>query len=210
MSLETILEAIRKAGQEQVGRIELATQTQVKEILDRAREEANHIREHACSEAADPALRERSRLLHQARLTALRIIGEARQEFVDTALERTRDCLANLRSEAGYPAVLRRLVQQAFDGLEGSLGDIHTVTVEINRRDLELMEEILAEMDLDLPLVADLKTWGGLIVKSSGAKVVVINTLEARLASATPFLRRFLAAKFENQECLLSTTATPA
>jgi len=64
-------------------------------------------------------------------------------------------------------------------------------------------------MDLNLPMVTELNVWGGLIVKSEGAKVVVINTLEARLNSATSYLRRFLAALFENQEWLVSTTATP-
>lgn len=210
MSLEAILEAIREAGQEQVNRIEAATQAQVKEILDRAKREADQIREQACNEAATPAFRERSRLLHQARMAALRIIGEARQEFVENALEMTRERLDSLRSEACYPAVLRGLTHQAFADLEGSLGDIHTVTIEIDQRDLEFMKTILDEIGLEVPIVTDLATGGGLIVKSKEAKVVVINTLEARLASATPYLRRFLAARFENQECLVSTTAMPA
>jgi len=209
MSLDTILEAIHDAGRQQVLRIEMATQKQVNDILDQARREADHIQEQACSDATAPAFRERSRILHEARLSALRIIGEARQTFVETVLERTRDQLAYISSEPIYPIVLHRLTQLAFDELEGSLGDIHNAMVEIDPRDLELMERILADMDLNLPMVTELNVWGGLIVKSEGAKVVVINTLEARLNSATSYLRRFLAALFENQEWLVSTTATP-
>jgi vacuolar-type H+-ATPase subunit E/Vma4 len=208
MSLETILEAIRIAGQEQVNRVELAAQTQVIEILDKANEEADQIREQASDEATAPGYRERSRILHKARMVALQIIGDARQDFIDAALEQTRIRLASIYTEASYPAVLRKLTREAFDELEGSLSDIHKATVEVDHRDLELMKSILAEMGMDVPVSTDLTSWGGLIVKSEAAKVVVINTLEARLASATPYLRRSLAALFENQECLLSTMET--
>jgi len=210
MSLETIRDAIRKAGQEQVRRIESAAQAQVKEILDQAKSEADQIREQACQEAAAPATRERARILHQARMATLRISGEVRQEFIDTALERTRQRLACLYSESGYPAVLCRLTQQALDELACSSSDLHKATLQINLRDLDIIQRLLAEKDLDLLVQADLPIWGGLIVASEGAEVVVINTLEARLTCATPYLRRSLAALIENQECPVLTTAMPA
>jgi vacuolar-type H+-ATPase subunit E/Vma4 len=45
-----------------------------------------------------------------------------------------------------------------------------------------------------------LNTWGGLIAASADGRVVVINTLEARLEQALPFLRRHLAAYFEEEK----------
>jgi len=206
MSLETILEAIRSAGQEQVSKIELAAQAQVDEILDQAQVEAQQIREQASDQGCVSAFRERSRLLHQARMEALRIIGDAREEFIDAVLEQTRGRLASIRADEKYPAILSKLIQQAFGELEGSLGEIHKATLEIDPRDHKLVEVILAEMDLEVSVLPSLRSWGGLTVKSEGDRIVIINTLEARLASATPYLRRYLAALFENQECLLSTT----
>jgi len=45
-----------------------------------------------------------------------------------------------------------------------------------------------------------LDCWGGLVAKSEDGRIVVINTLEERLERATPFLRRYLAAFFENEQ----------
>jgi vacuolar-type H+-ATPase subunit E/Vma4 len=41
--------------------------------------------------------------------------------------------------------------------------------------------------------------WGGVVAKSEDGCIVIINTLEARLERATPYLRRYLAALFESE-----------
>jgi vacuolar-type H+-ATPase subunit E/Vma4 len=53
---------------------------------------------------------------------------------------------------------------------------------------------------LELPVSCELNCWGGLTAKSEDGRVVVINTLESRLERATAFLRRHLAALFEEEQ----------
>lgn len=209
MSLETILAAIQSAGQEQVNKIRSAAQAQVDEILDRAQAEMLQIREQASSQASAPAFRERSRLLHQARMEALRTIGDAREQYIEAVLEQTRAHLVAIRDNPIYAPVLKNLIQQACDELECSMENIHNATIEIDPRDQGLVEGILAEMNLNLRCSPSLKSWGGVTVKSEADRIVIINTLEARMASATPYLRRYLATLFENQECLHTTMGTP-
>ena len=198
MTLQAILDQIQAAGQAQVEAIQQETRAGVGEILARATVEARQIEEDACAAACAPAVRERSRLLQRARLDALRLTGEVREGLVDAALAQTRSRLAGLRTDPAYPAVLRRLTQEALDELAAH-GLINAVRLSADRRDRVLLESILASLELELPVGYELDCWGGVIARSADGQVVAINTLETRLERAVPFLRAELAAIFEKE-----------
>jgi vacuolar-type H+-ATPase subunit E/Vma4 len=77
-----------------------------------------------------------------------------------------------------------------------------------------LLEGLLLDLWLELPISYELNCWGGLIVKSEDGRVVVINSLETRLERAIPFLGHYLSALFdeatEDESCLAMTMAMPA
>lgn len=198
MSLQAILEKIHSAGDAQVQEIERERQAQVGEILARARMEAQQIEDDSCAEASAPAARERARILHHARLEALRLVGNVREELVDAALTRTREHLATIREDSTYPDVLRRLTWEAMNELTAPGREEKAVLVA-DPRDRAILEDILAGMDPDLRVSYELKSWGGLIAKSEDGQVVAINTLETRLERATILLRGYLAALFEEE-----------
>jgi V/A-type H+-transporting ATPase subunit E len=198
MSLQVILEKIRASGDVQVQEIEKTTHSQVSRILAQARVEAQQIEEDACADASAPAIAERARILHRARLEALRIVGDVREDLVDTAITHTRERLASLRADLSYPAVLRKLTEEALTELASdSAGKAQLLT---DSRDRSLLKSILDDLKLDLPVSYELTCWGGLIAKSEDSRVVVINTFESRLERATAFLRRHLAALFEEEQ----------
>jgi len=198
MSLQAILEKIHQTGEAQVQEIKREIQSQVGEILARARMEALQIEDDACAEASAPAARDRARILHHARLEALRLVGNVREELVDAALTQTRERLATIREDPSYPDVLRRLTQEALNELTAP-GREEGAVLAADPRDRKLLEDILAGMDLELRVDYSLKCWGGLIAKSEDGQVVAINTLETRLERATIFLRGYLAALFEEE-----------
>jgi vacuolar-type H+-ATPase subunit E/Vma4 len=200
LSLLAILAAIHAAGEAQVQEIELRAYRQVQNIQSEARFEAEHVREDARTAALAPASRERARIIHRARLTGLQLIGNVRESYVDAALDQTRGRLAGIRSHPAYPKVLHSLTQEALAELESSLKVPGTAGLEADPRDKELLEIILFDMGLDLNVKYDLHCWGGVVAKSQDSRVVVINTLEARLERAAPYLRHFLAAFIENQK----------
>jgi vacuolar-type H+-ATPase subunit E/Vma4 len=199
MGLQTILERIQSAGDVQVQEIESHAQARAGEILARAYIEAEQIEALARAEASAPANAERARILHRARLDALHILGEVREELVDAALARTREHLASLRLDPSYPEVLRTLTVEALEQLAVSEGNTQP-KVQADPRDMALFESILQGLKLNVPVRYDLNSWGGLIVASTDGRVVVINTLEARLEQVLPFLRRHLAAYFEEEK----------
>jgi len=200
MPLQAILEAIQASGAAQVGEIEKVAYIESNQILVDARMEAEQVKADARATAFSPAIKERARIIQQARQEALQIFGNAREVLVDSTLDQIRGRLASIRSDTAYPQVLRRLVQEALAKLEVSIEEVGKGQMEADRRDREVLESLLAETELDLQVKYELNCWGGLIAKSQDGRVVVINTLDARLERATPYLRSYLAALFEGDQ----------
>ena len=198
MGLQTILEEIRVLGERQVQEIEKNVQTQVSGILAQAQMEADQIEEDVSRDVSTPAIAERARILHRARLESLRIVGDVREDLVDTAINRTRERLAPFRTDPSYPMVLRVLVREALSELAS--GGTQNIQLLADLRDKELLGEILDDMKLEISVSYELNCWGGLIARSEDGRVVVTNTFESRLEHATTFLRSHLAAMFEEEE----------
>jgi vacuolar-type H+-ATPase subunit E/Vma4 len=197
MGLEAILEAIRTSGDAQIDEIEERAYRQVHEVRVNSRLEAERLEEEAYIAAVAPAIKERARILHRARLEALQITGSAREMLVDAAMDQTHGHLAGMRTDSAYAAMLRRLTLEALAKLEEILSAVSDVHLEADPRDRVLLERILSNLGLKLEVNYRLNCWGGLIARSQDGQVVVVNTLEARLERATPYLRRYLAALFE-------------
>jgi vacuolar-type H+-ATPase subunit E/Vma4 len=121
-----------------------------------------------------------------------------REDLVDTAITRTRERLASFSADLSYPEVLRKLTEEALNKLDS--GETGRAQLLADPRDRALLKNILDDLKLDLRVSYELSCWGGLIAKSEDARVVVINTLESRLERATAFLRRHLAALFEEEQ----------
>lgn len=205
MSIQAILAEIRATGEAEVQKIGMDAQTRAREILAGARVEAQQVEEHSCLDVLSPAYKERARIIHQARLEALRLTGEVRESLVDAALDRTRGRLAGIRTDRIYPTVLCQLTQEALAEIQNTLEDRQQdiqagkVLLEVDPQDDKLMENIFLSLRVTLPARYILQSWGGLVAKSEDTLVVVINTLEARLERATPYLRHHLAALFEEE-----------
>jgi V/A-type H+-transporting ATPase subunit E len=198
MGLQDILEKIRASGNVQVQEIEKNTQSQVSAILAQARMEAHQVEEDSRAIASAPAIAERARILHRARLESLRIVGDVREDLVDTAITRTRERLASFSVDLSYPEVLHKLTEEALNKLDS--GETGRAQLLADPRDRALLKNLLDDLKLDLPVSFELNCWGGLIAKSEDGRVVVIDTLESRLERATAFLRRHLAALFEEEQ----------
>lgn len=200
MSLTAILDAIHEAGNAQVQEIERNRDLRIQEIIDHADVDVENIKQGAEASAVAPAFGERAKLIHHARLKALHIVGDMRESMVDTALDRAKGRLSGIRTDTAYPEVLRRLTKEAITELQQSLKESWKFRLEADPRDRELLECILSDEEFNTKVSYTLDVWGGLIAKSHDNRVVVINTLEARLERANPFLRRYLAAFFETDQ----------
>lgn len=198
MGLQAILDKIRAVGDVQIQKIEKEAQSQASGVLARARMEAEQIEEAASLNVSTPAIAERARIIHRARLDALHIVGSVRENLVDLAIMQTREHLASFRSDSAYPNVLHMLTDEALTQLTSSEGK-GNFQLLADPRDKVLMENILKALNRSVPVHYELNCWGGLVAQSEDGRVVVINTLESRLEQARTFLRRYLAASFEEE-----------
>jgi vacuolar-type H+-ATPase subunit E/Vma4 len=197
MSLDTILDVIRSSGEAQVGEIGKQAQARAKETLAQAHVESERLRQDARTKVALQASKESIRVVQQARLEALQIVGNVREALVEEVLRRTCEHLADVRSDPIYPKVIRFLLEEALHDLGTSLRNSEHPQLAADPRDREILEEVLRQMRLDLVVSYELDCQGGLVARSEDGRVLVINTLEARLERAIPYLRRYLAALFE-------------
>lgn len=199
MSLHHILEAIEVEGDTQVYEIEAQTFTQCSEIIAEAHLVSEKIKAEVRAKEIAPAYKERARIIQKARLKALQIIGDAREELVDTALGQVHEQLASIRTDNAYPIILRKLLQESLTELSNSLSDNDIIKLEADARDRGVLKNILTDLKLDFSVRYTLDCWGGVVAKSEDDCIVVINTLETRLERATPYLRCYLAALFESE-----------
>jgi vacuolar-type H+-ATPase subunit E/Vma4 len=202
MSLHAILEVIRDSGESKVREIESRTYAQTHEMITNARLEAERVQEQAYASALEPAYQERARIIHRARLEAMQIIGNTRKEIVDAALEQARGRLAGFRTDPRYPEVLRDLLEEALMALNGSGWQemaTGSTCLEADPSDRPLLDAMLAELHLDLKVSYSIQCWGGLIARNENGRIAVINTLEARLDRALPYVRSHLAALYDDE-----------
>jgi vacuolar-type H+-ATPase subunit E/Vma4 len=197
MSLEVILASIESSGEAEIDRLRSEAESRARQALEAAERKAAITREEARHAALRPAAAERARRLHQAKLEALRTIGEVRQQLVETMLLETRRRLTDLRADPDYPLILRRLIAEAVAALGEAELRSGRVLLEIDPRDERHICHILNELGVNPQVVSSLHGWGGVVVTSCDGRIVVNNTLEARLERATPVLRQDLVAFIE-------------
>lgn len=198
MSSEALLKAIETAGQEALAQLEQETSQRVEEILSDAKDTAESRRKEACQEAQRPLATERARRLHEARMEALKITAAARDKAAERLQAKVQSRLSKLRSNSEYRAIFRHLFEEAVQMLgeqeiaDSGNGSPEMPSLEIDGRDGELARDLLKQLDMEMDITTNLSSWGGVVVRSGDGRIVVTNTLEARLAQLEPYLERFI------------------
>jgi vacuolar-type H+-ATPase subunit E/Vma4 len=199
MSIQALLDAIRASGEARAEEIASQAQVKVRQILASAEEEARQIAETERTLTLAPASGERARILHKARLETLRTVGEAREELIDAALNQALGMLREIRCDAKYPSVLARLRDEALAKVRTSLASDGELQLIADPEDKKWLGAAKGDKSAAKGVRYELECWGGLIATSKDGRVVAINTLEARLKRATPYLRRALGAFFTGE-----------
>jgi vacuolar-type H+-ATPase subunit E/Vma4 len=207
MSLQAVLDTIREMGDAQIREIEARAHSQSQAILMKAQDDVAQLQEQTRQEELAPSTHECACIARQAAFNAYKVTAGAHNSLVEKAIQRARECLAAIRTEAIYPEILERLTREALAELRSSLNDTETIHVEVDPRDRTLLDPILHGLNLDVQVSSPLNCWGGLVVSSQDDRIVVLNTLEARLERALPYLRRQLGVQIKDSELLESDTA---
>jgi vacuolar-type H+-ATPase subunit E/Vma4 len=180
MALSDILAAMKAEVEAQIQGIAAQTRADVAQVRRAAEEETQAIRERHRQEMLAVLQHERARRLNRARLGAVRAVSAARENLFAESLAAARGRLSEIRAQPDYASLLRGLADEALAHIVGE------AVLHADPRD----EQILRAQFPDARLAFDLQTWGGVEARTSDERIVVVNTLEARLERADELLRQ--------------------
>jgi len=170
--------------------LEREAEAERERILAEARERADRIRNEAEAQATALVEAQRRRIASEveaarvraqsaATLRATSLILEAKDEQIDRVFELAQTELERISHDpTRYPAILRRLLQEAVEGFEGR------VVVECAESDVAAVGAIARELGIEADVRPSPDVWGGVRVRSEDGRFVVENTLTSRLARA--------------------------
>jgi vacuolar-type H+-ATPase subunit E/Vma4 len=117
MSLESLVEEIRRQGEADLAALVAQRDTEVAKIVaDRDRQVEEARTEIARATDAEVA-HERAQRLAAAKLQARKLLYEAREKRLESAIGETRTLLQEYTRSPHYPAVLKRMMAAATDSL---------------------------------------------------------------------------------------------
>ncbi len=180
MSLEAILAEIETATAVQITSLKQEAETEIQTILDEAKAEAANRYEAARLAVVRPLAVEKAHRLYEARLAVERETAVSRTHLLQKIQTEAHHHLAKLRTNPAYSAILRGLIEEAWQ----ALGTEETAQLIIDSRDEAVVTNILAEMGRDMLVKPTLDSWGGVIVQSHDGRITINNTLESRLEQA--------------------------
>ena len=165
------------------------------EIRKKAEEAAKAIRCEAKTRAAEArksrmdmavaaAATRRNHELYAAKNELNKEMTALKYRLFDRAFVEAGRALADIRTGEGYPGCYRQLVAEAL----GELSDGDAV-LHIDLRDGELCRKVTADLGVRCELAPDMPCAGGLKASARDGRVVVSNTVEARLEKAKDRLK---------------------
>ncbi len=117
MTLESLVEEIRRHGQAELDAIERARSAEESRIAEERARKVSEIRAQAARGAAADSARERAQRLAAAHLQSRKMLYEAREKRLAGAIEATRALLTDFADSSAYPAVLKRMYAAATESL---------------------------------------------------------------------------------------------
>ncbi len=183
MALAEILAALRHEAEHEVARIGAERDASVAETMSFAHREAERAEAEAASGREALLATEAEVVRNRAALHVERRLQEEREAIYREILRRAGEQLSRHRDEPSYSGTLRALLSECFDAMPDA------EVVMASERDVPLVAELLAGLEVNAEVEGSLNTWGGVDVRSSGGGFVR-NTLEERLARSGARLRR--------------------
>ena len=214
MPLEHILRALQAQADAEIERIDRAADEEATQLIAEAEAAADTIRARHRARVEPMLFSEAAGLRNKARLVALRATANAREHLINDAFAQAAECLSQIRTSKQYPAIFRALARQAVEALgDVSSADSKRLIVRVDPRDVEIARATWAEMDASAEIETQSIPLGGLEVTTRDERIVIVNTLAARVERARGVLRgpvaRILTEPPPSEQEWTTSTAMP-
>ncbi|MGB6500431.1 MAG: V-type ATP synthase subunit E family protein [Thermoplasmata archaeon] len=121
MGLETLVAEIRSRGEAELKAVEEARDAESAKIAADRDEKIRTVRAESQKAAELETARERAQRIAGAKLKSRKLLYEAREARLRSALDTTRTLLADYTRSDNYPAVLKRMLEAATETLGKSV-----------------------------------------------------------------------------------------
>lgn len=153
-------------------------------ILEKARVEGENIRAATVKRIEERAAMEMNKKVYEAKEKVSENIALEHESAIDEVFSKARSNLDLTRQDTGYPASFGRMLDEVLDGLSGDDFVLH-----VDQRDLDLCKKLVHDRNLDVRILPDIATAGGLTGSCYDGKIVVRNTIEDRLLQAKKIMK---------------------
>ncbi len=176
MAYEDLLKSVEESAGEKEQELRKKAAVAIDGIKQRAKRQADAIRQAAIEDANRSVTAERNKMLYLVRAENKEQLIRTRETAFENAFAKAKARLSALRADPEYPAVFERLFREAV----ATVGD-EAFTVHVDPADEALCKKVLASLALSGEIRTDLATAGGVVVSMQDNTVVISNTVESRL-----------------------------
>ena len=117
MALEDLVEEIRRRGEAELEKIRTTRAATESQLLKEREQKVAEVRSGTTHAAETEAARERAQRIAAAKLKSRKLLYEAREQRLRSAVDETRKLLASFTSSGGYDDVLKGMVDSATRSL---------------------------------------------------------------------------------------------
>ena len=153
-------------------------------ILDNARAEGENIRRETVKSREKSAVIEMNKKLYDAKEKVNEKVALEHESAIDEVFSQAGRALDQARGDPGYPLWFGTMLDEVLRGLEGD-----DIVLHVDPRDLELCKKLVHERNLNVLVLSDISTKGGLNGSCYDGKILVRNTIEDRLLQAKKIMK---------------------
>ncbi len=184
MKFGTLIISMEENAEDRIHEIMKKAHEDAEEIIRTAEAKAETIKTSYFENAEKSVEKEKNKLIYDAKAETKMHIIKAKDEVIQRAFIEAKKSLNNFREHSNYKESFKKMIQEALQELEGEKVRLH-----VDKRDESLCKQILAEMNKNSEVEADLTCAGGLNASTKDEKVIVSNTIESRSDTATELLK---------------------
>lgn len=189
MAYEDLLKSVEESAEEKEQELRRKSAVAIEGIRERARRQADAIRQAAVDEANRSVTTERNKSLYLIKAENKEQLITIRETAFEKAFSEAEARLRDLRSDPKYPAIFEKLLREAAS----TTGD-DAFVVHVDPRDEALCKKTLAALHLSGEIRGDLQTAGGVVISLHDNTVLISNTVESRLERAKEHNRHTIHA----------------
>ena len=176
MAYENLLKSVEESAGERERELRSKARTAIQAILEEAETRAKDLQQISLDEAKKAASIKRNKLMYLTKVEEKKQLITIKEAIFSQALTTAEQSLFSLRTDPAYPKILKKLALEATGAI--GTGKCH---VHVDKRDEQLLFDMLTELNLSALVIPDLTTAGGVVITNPDETVTISNTLESRL-----------------------------